>query len=188
MRGLAGFAALLLCAASPLERNLAVGRVVLEETPLVQVSASYGAARVATNGLAAAKSLRYICYLGTDGTALLFMSNEMGGLLVNEFELANDGASVDITISGAAPRGPLRCSPSNGVSKALATRGGLRLGMKRGEVEGLLGRPWARGSDRWTYAASESTGAASERHEQLELLFGGDVLRRIRGSQSTVDR
>jgi hypothetical protein len=75
-----------------------------------------------------------VCYTSpADGTVLAFYSGAMGGW--------EDITYFAIWSREAAFPDALRCTPSAGVSRRLATDSGLRLGLTAAEVKAIAGKP-----------------------------------------------
>jgi hypothetical protein len=141
--------------------------VQLEKTTLEGAQRQLAAAEIRHNGGDAAVSVSAECFVGRDGTTLVFSSGEMGGgEIITEYQLACSGAPVDYRVLDyvPAPEKRPRCSRLAPLSRATTTDGGLRLGMSREEVQQLLGEPDEANSGHFTFSSqAEIPMTASEK-------------------------
>ena len=118
--------------------------LVLEQTSFEELEPVLGAARRQHNGGDAAGSLAFICYAAGDGTRLFLLANEMAGPSINGFQLLARGERLsEQDFTGESPQmaSDPTCQPSRTLSSGQRVGEGLRLGMKRSEVEAQLGIP-----------------------------------------------
>jgi hypothetical protein len=150
--------ALAVAAKPGLAPHMRILGVELEKDTLSGIQRALGYAQFRSNGSDAGGGAFGMCYVGRDRTRLYFFSHEeMGGPkhFVGGWQLLAPGAvpryAEDV---GGAPVTPA-CRRSGRVSRATASRGGLRLGMSSREVGRLLGPPKTRGEGYEEYKTQE---------------------------------
>lgn len=133
-----------------LEPQMTIVGLRLEESTLANAALSLGETEIKHNGGDAAASAVAMCYVGADGTGLVFTSSsEMeGGEKIGGYQLLARQELADFGLGDYRP--PLEkrpsCSLLRSLSRAMATGGGLHLGMSEAEVRDALGPPRKRHS------------------------------------------
>lgn len=109
--------------------SLTVLSITVGKSSMVDVEKTLGKSPTIVTGDAATNEGSK-CYLGKDGTAVVFTSDEIspgvGGVEVYESQKAS---------------GRIECSASNQISKVVTTGVGIHLGLSRRELRGILGKP-----------------------------------------------
>jgi hypothetical protein len=128
--------------------GLSVLGVTLNRTPIGRIRRTLGRALLQSNGLSGPLGASFLCYEGKDGTRLLFVSYESGGLgFVGGLQLLAKGEpplwDEDDRGRGSAIS---NCTELKKLSAATPLAGGLRLGATQPELRARLGDP-ARGPD-----------------------------------------
>jgi hypothetical protein len=169
--------------------------VELERETLSEIQRRLGYAQIQRNGGDAAAGAYGMCYVGRDGTRLYFFSDaEMGGSkhFVDCWQLLAPGAKPDYARELGGGTFDPTCRRSDRVTRATASKGGLRLGMTTREVTRLLGTPKNRGDGFDQYGGSElvvppghmcDDGFVRMRYFRVDYM--GDRVTAIRAAQVT---
>jgi hypothetical protein len=146
-----------------LGEHVSVLGVTLNRDTFADVQNRLGKAQVRHNGGDGAASASGACYVGPDGTilALISVSEGGGGKLVTSFHLASEEPMVIYAPTYPEYVVPKKarptCSRLQGLSRATATPGGLRLGLSVQEARGLLGTPKAEAAYELIFSAARDT-------------------------------
>ena len=141
--------------------GLSVLGVTLNRTPIGRIRRTLGRALLQSNGLSGPLGASFLCYEGKDGTRLLFVSYESGGIgFVGGLQLLAKGEpplwDEDDRGRGAEIS---NCTELKKLSIATPLAGGLRLGAPQTELRNRLGDP-ARGPNDAPAAAPPATATA----------------------------
>jgi hypothetical protein len=127
-----------------LARFTSLHGVVLEKTSLDGAARIFGPAEIRHNGLDAGGSVYNSCYLGPDGTILVFSSSEMGGPEhdTTNFQIVAKPGLVDYGDEGdsrVSEEHKPHCAQSALVSRTALIGGQLHLGMTARAATKILG-------------------------------------------------
>lgn len=141
----------------PLERFQGIRGLKVESSTFDDAQGVFGRSQVHDNGEDAGDHACAVCYVGEDGTVLVLGSHgEMNGCSeIGWFDLvARADVWEDRTRRFQRDKVLATCAPSETLSRAVATDGGLRLGMTQAEVSRLLGKPKYVRESEWSYSAT----------------------------------
>jgi hypothetical protein len=120
--------------------SLAVANIKLALGVVREAQAKLGSAKVVSRGDAASSRMQ-VCYVTSDSDAHLVFEEQGEGF----------GASLYLFKDGRNWNGSELCSRLSSNSQQIHTASGLRLGLTRTDVEGVLGKPSTGSPDRLTY-------------------------------------
>jgi len=124
--------------------------------PFGRITASLGKAQVTQRG-DASTGREQICYTSKSRTGTTYLI----------FEAGETDLTFYLFADGRPWKGSSRCARSSSVSRSLATRSGLRLGMTAAEAEAILGKPTVSSGDRLIYSITAHRNISPEVFNKL---------------------
>jgi len=137
-------------------QSFTIAGVSLEKDQIEQVEAKLGKTRTVQRGDASG-GREQICYTSANGPEKIHLIFEYG-----EVE-----STFYLFAGGADWKGGRFCAPSDGVSNALSTASGLKLGLSREQVESILGKPDKAAGNKLVYFRETEKRTTAEEFERM---------------------